>query len=105
MDHHSITSVMSRLEHVLEDVDAIPRHAHSVLRWKKMGEDGKLPPKPTRVTVGYLLDATETQILRVQVAKPNGRNVDWCAAIVPLEQREEEAVTWEDVTGQGRLTA
>ncbi len=97
---------------------------HTVIRWKKMDENGRsrnyptkqakafdrmdelpgLPPKPTRVTVGYLLDATQTQIKRVQVSRPNGRNVDWCAAIVPMEDRVAGEAIWQDVTQQSRLT-
>lgn len=96
---------------------------HTVIRWKKMDEDGRsrnyptkqakafdhndelpgLPPMPTRVTVGYLLDATGTGIRRVQLAKPNGKFVEWCAAIVPTEARVPGASIWEDVTQQGRL--
>ena len=96
---------------------------HTVIRWKKMDEDGRsrnyptqqakafdhndelpnLPPSPTRITVGYLLDATGTGIRRVQVAKPNGRYVEWCAAIVPVEARAAGASIWEEVTQQPRL--
>lgn len=93
---------------------------HTVIRFKKMDEDGKsrnyptkqsraydqgvnLPgiPRPAeRLTVGYLPDATGTSIERVQIAKPNGRRIDWCAAIVPLEDRASGAVIWVDVTKQ-----
>lgn len=96
---------------------------HTVIRWKKMDEDGKsrnyptkqaksfdfqqelagLPPKPVRVTVGYLLDVTGTKIDRVQVARPNALQVDWCAAIIPSEHRADESVKWVDVTKQSRL--
>jgi hypothetical protein len=96
---------------------------HTVVRWKKMDEDGKsrnyptkqakdfdygrqlegLPPKPTRVSVGYFLDATQTQVARVQVARPNGKYVDWCAAIVPYENRAAGARKWEAVTKQTRF--
>jgi hypothetical protein len=49
-----------------------------------------------RVTVGYLLDPTETGILRVQVARPMGKGVLWCAAIVPAGGGKR----WRDVTRQ-----
>jgi|CXWL01.1.fsa_nt_gi hypothetical protein len=96
---------------------------HTAIRWKKMDEDGKtrnyptkqarffdrnlpllgLPPEPTRITVGYFLNPTATDVGRIQIARPNGRLVDWCAAIVPKEAREQqEGRKWEDVTRQGR---
>ncbi len=94
-----------------------------VFRVKKMDEDGKsrnyptkqamdfdqmqpidgVPDAPVRVNIGYLLDDTETQIRRVQVARPNGPNVDWCAAILPEETRREGESLWEDVTKQIRM--
>lgn len=94
-----------------------------VFRIKKMDEDGKsrnyptkqakafdrmrtidgVPDAPVRVNVGYLLDATATQIRRVQVARPNGPNVDWCAAILPEEARREGEQHWEEVTKQIRM--
>ena len=96
---------------------------HTVVRFKKMDEDGVtrnyptlqarafdlnreldgVPPKPIRVTVGYLLDPTGTSIKRVQVARPNGRSVDWCAAIVPTEARRAGGKAWEEVTKQARF--
>jgi hypothetical protein len=96
---------------------------HTVIRWKKMDDSGRsrsyptkqakafdfmddlpgLPPQPTRVTIGYVLDASNTQIKRVQIARPNGRSVDWCAAIVPMEERVAGAMIWQDVTQQSRL--
>ena len=96
---------------------------HTVARFKKMDEDGKsrnypttqakafdlmqeldgVPPKPTRVTVGYLLDPTGTAIQRVQVARPNGRSIDWCAAIVPAVERIAGGRIWEEVTKQMRF--
>jgi hypothetical protein len=98
---------------------------HTVMRFKKMDEDGTtrnyptkqakafdymqelpgIPRLPTRITVGYVLDATETQILRVQLARPNGRRVDWCAAIIPQEARDERGLIWEDMTRQQRNVA
>jgi hypothetical protein len=98
------------------------RH-HTVLRWKKMDEDGRsrnyptkqaqdfdrqqqlpgLPALPVRIAVGYLLDPSGTSVRRVQVARPNGMRVDWCAAIVPVEQRGAEGKKWADVTQQSRF--
>ena len=95
---------------------------HTVIRWKKMDEDGRsrnyptkqaktfdqqlplkgLPPAPTRITVGYWPDAAGVSILRTQVARPNGRFVDWCAGIVPLAERVDGAEKWVDVTMQSR---
>jgi hypothetical protein len=92
---------------------------HAVLRVKKTDEDGKsrnyptrqdkdydrgvpllgLPEPATRVTVGYLLDPTQTQIVRVQVSRPLGKVVMWCAAIVP----PVEGKRWKDVTRQSGL--
>ena len=191
MHHDSIETVMQRLEPLLDDFDAIPRHAmsfyrsytrasngdqvndvlvehssrtaanciydhmvaecerrfdgrddirllelrglklwligagspHTVIRWKKMDEDGRsrnyptkqakdfdaqlelegLPPEPTRVTVGYWPDAAGVSVVRAQVARPNGRLVDWCAAIVPPTERPAADKKWEDVTMQGRF--
>ena len=62
-----------------------------------------LPPAPTRITVGYLPDAAGVSVVRAQVARPNGKFVDWCAAIVPASERAEGAKKWEDVTQQGRF--
>lgn len=96
---------------------------HTVARFKKMDEDGRtrnyptqqtkdfdlnrelagVPPKPTRITVGYVLDPTGTLIQRVQVARPNGKFVDWCAAIVPTSERAVGSKLWEDVTKQTKF--
>jgi len=87
----------------------------AVLRWKKMDEDGRsrnyptkqaqdfdrghtlpgLPPKAARVSAGYLLDPTQTEFVRAQVARPRGKTVDWCVAIVPAS---ESTKRWVDVT-------
>ena len=97
----------------------------AVIRFKRMDEDGRsrnyptkqakdfdkgmslpgLPPPATRLTVGYLADPTGTVVRRVQVAKPHGREIDWCAAIVPASERAEGAQRWIDVTRQGRFAA
>lgn len=102
----------------------IGKNQHTVIRWKKMDEDGRsrnyqtkqaedfdrmeqlpgLPAVPSRVTVGYLLDPAGTSVQRVQVARPNGRRVDWCAAIIPKEARKPGGQMWEEVTQQSRLT-
>ncbi|MBN8942833.1 MAG: hypothetical protein J0H01_25245 [Rhizobiales bacterium] len=94
---------------------------HSVVRLKKMDEDGVsrnyptkqakdfdageelpgLPLAPTRLSVGYLLDPTGTQFVRSQIARPHGRKALWCAAIIPTEQREAGKRAWRDVTRQG----
>lgn len=97
---------------------------HTVIRFKKMDEDGTtsnyptrqardfdcnlelegVPPKPIRVSVGYLLDPTATAIERVQVARPNGRKrVDWCAAIVPTAERQDAGTPWIEITRQARF--
>ncbi len=97
---------------------------HTAVRFKKMDEDGKsrnyptkqakafdrmeqldgLPPVPTRVSVGYVLDPSGTQVQRVQIARPNGsKKVDWCAAIIPVDARQVGGNAWEDVTRQKRF--
>lgn len=94
----------------------------AVLRLKKMDEDGRsrnyptkqareydrgdplpgLPPPAVRLTAGYLLDDTETQFIRTQIAKPRGRRIEWCAAIVPpLDATGGKR--WTDVTRQKRF--
>lgn len=97
---------------------------HTVIRFKKMDEDGTtsnyptrqarnfdqnleldgVPPKPIRVAVGYLLSPAEDAIERVQIARPNGRKrVDWCAAIVPAVERKADAQAWIEITRQMRF--
>lgn len=95
----------------------------ATIRFKKMDEDGRsrnyptkqtrdydrqlqlpgLPHPPLNLVVGYLPDPTGTEVQRVQVARPSGRNIDWCAAIVPVEDRVVGEPRWIDVTRQGRL--
>lgn len=98
--------------------------ADVVVRFKKMDEDGLtrnyptkqakdfdrgydlpgLPMPPIRVTAGYLLDQTGTQIERTQLARPLGnKRTMWCVAIVPQEDRIVGEKNWKDVTRQGRL--
>jgi hypothetical protein len=91
----------------------------AVLRLKMMGEDGSsrnyptkqtrdfdrgiplpgLPDPAIRITAGYLLDATQSQFIRTQIAKPRGRGVEWCVAIVPADGTGGVA-SWVDVTRQ-----
>lgn len=97
--------------------------ASVVVRFKKMDEDGRsrnyptrqardfdrqlelpgLPPKPLRLTVGYLLDDTATEFVRCQIARPDGRRTLWCGAVIPQEERRPGARIWIDVTRQGHL--
>lgn len=94
--------------------------ADVVIRFKKMDEDGRtrnyptkqakafdrqmelpgLPAPPVRLTAGYLLDATGTELVRSQVAKPFGRETNWCVAVVPEEERVSGERIWVDVTRQ-----
>ena len=95
----------------------------TVIRFKKMDEDGRgrnyptkqakaydrgeelpgLPYPPIRLTVGYLLDRTGTQFVRSQVARPEGKSILWCAAIIPTEERSVGERAWKDVTRQFRM--
>jgi len=95
----------------------------ATIRFKKMDEDGRsrnyptkqtrdydrqmqlpgLPHPPLNLVVGYLPDPTGTEVVRVQVARPMGRNIDWCAAIVPVEDRVRGEPRWIDVTRQARM--
>lgn len=97
--------------------------ARAVVRLKKMDEDGRsrnyptkqakdfdagldlpgLPMPPVRLTAGYLLDRTASMVLRTQVARPIGRGIMWCGAIVPREERKAGERVWVDVTRQGRM--
>jgi len=96
--------------------------ANTVIRLKKMDEDGRsrnyptkqakafdaqkvlpgLPLPPVRLTAGYLLDPTGA-LVRTQIARPDGREPMWCGAIVPREDRKPGERIWTDVTRQGRL--
>ena len=96
--------------------------ANTVIRLKKMDEDGRsrnyptkqakafdaqrelpgLPLPPVRLTAGYLLDATGT-LVRTQIARPDGREPMWCGAIVQREDRKPGEPIWTDVTRQERL--
>lgn len=98
-------------------------NASVVVRFKKMDEDGRsrnyptkqakafdaqlelpgLPPKPLRLTVGYLLDATGIGFIRSQIARPDGRTALWCGAVIPTEDRQPGERIWIDVTHQRRF--
>jgi hypothetical protein len=75
----------------------------ALVRFKRMDEDGRsrnyptkqardydrqiplpgIPDLPVRLTVGYLLDATQTEYIRTQIAKPIGSMFpEFCVAIV-----------------------
>jgi hypothetical protein len=97
--------------------------ADALIRFKKHDEDGYsrnyptrqarqydrgetlpgLPPEAVRLSIGYLLDATATEFIRTQVARPLGRRIDWCAAIFPQEERRAGEAVWIDVTRQGKF--
>jgi hypothetical protein len=92
----------------------------AVFRFKKHDEDGRgrnyptkqaeaydkglslpgLPAPAVRLSVGYWLDPTGIEFHRTQVARPMGGLIDWCAAIVPVPERKEDAPRWVDVTRQ-----
>lgn len=93
---------------------------HAVMRLKRMDEDGRsrnyptkqakqydaqkafaqLPDAAERLTLGYLADPTQTAVERVQVARPIGRAVDFCAAIIPPAECVSGQRRWQDVTRQ-----
>jgi hypothetical protein len=95
----------------------------ALVRFKKQDEDGKsknyptkqakaydrglplpgLPAPAARLSIGYLLDSTGTEFIRTQVARPLLRTIDWCAAIVPVEERRHGEALWKDVTKQAKL--
>ncbi len=94
--------------------------ANAVIRFKKMDEDGVssnyptkqardfdegnellgVPVAPTRLTFGYLLDATGTGYMRSQVSLPTKKGALWCAAVIPIDVREENQTPWHEVTKQ-----
>lgn len=98
--------------------------ANCIIRFKKTDENGSssnyptpqavafdegetlpgLPVEPTRLTVGYLLDATGSQYVRSQVSLPL-KGVGWCAAIIPSSSRNEDEAAWYEVTKQTRFAA
>ena len=96
--------------------------ANCIIRFKKTDESGSssnyptsqavafdegeilpgLPVEPTRLTVGYLLDATGSQYVRSQVSLQL-KGVGWCAAIIPSTSRGEDEAAWYEVTKQSRF--
>lgn len=97
--------------------------AKAVIRFKKTDEDGvsanyptpqaqafdqgeELPglsPRPTRLTAGYLLDATGMGYMRSQISLPMNRGALWCAAIIPPSSHETAEAAWHEVTRQSRM--
>jgi hypothetical protein len=97
--------------------------ADALIRFKKHDEDGLsrnyptkqarqydrgavlpgLPPEAERLPVGYFLDATGTEFIRTQVARPVGRRINWCVAIVPQTERRAGENLWFEVTRQRKL--
>lgn len=95
----------------------------ATIRFKKMDEDGRwrnnptqqqrdfdrqlplpgIPYPPLNLVVGYWPNALGTDVERVQVARPCGKEIDWCAAIVPTSDRIEGQPRWIDVTCQARF--
>ena len=45
-------------------------------------------------------DGSTNEVIRVQVACPIGREIAWCAAIVPAEKAVAGEWRWIDVTRQ-----
>lgn len=112
---HMVADAEARLS---DRADVVPKNVRglkvwivgqvAVIRFKKMDEDGRsrnyptkqaraydkqaqlpgLPSPPLNLVVGYLPDPTETEVLRVQVARPLGKGIDWCTALVPATELE-----------------
>ena len=95
----------------------------TIIRFKKMNKDGYitgirtkqmedyddgnelpgLPPIPLRLSAGYWENETGTKINRTQIAKPSGKIVEWSAAILPSEKRQEGSKIWEAVVQQHKI--
>jgi hypothetical protein len=95
----------------------------ATVRFKKMNEDGRwknhtsgqqrefdrqlqlpgIPYPPLNLVAGYWPNALGTGVERVQVARPAGRAIDWCAAIVPGDERVAGQPRWVDVTRQAQF--
>ncbi len=95
----------------------------ATIRFKKMDEDGRtrnyptkqaadydrqlplprIPYPPLNLVVGYLPNSLGTDVERVQVARPMGKTIDWCAAIVPTDEQIVGQQRWVDVTRQARF--
>jgi len=85
-----------------------------VLRLKNVNENGKhtnypteqqidyddqmelegIPHKAIRLTAGYQLDSSGTELERIMIARPIGRSVFWTAQV----EIEEEIAQWIDIT-------
>lgn len=95
----------------------------ATIRFKKMGEDGRtrnyptkqardfdkqlslpgIPSPPLNLVVGYLPNPLGTDVERVQVARPSGKAINWCSAIIPVEEQAVGEPRWVDVTRQQRF--
>lgn len=95
----------------------------ATIRFKKMDEDGRtrnyptqqavafdkqlplrgIPLPPLNLVVGYWPNSLGTDVERVQVARPMGKMIDWCAAIIPTSDRIAGQPRWIDVTRQAQL--
>lgn len=95
----------------------------ATIRFKKMDEDGRtrnyptkqavdydkqlplpgIPYPPLNLVVGYVPNSLGTDVERVQVARPMGKAIDWCAAIVPTDDCIAGQPRWIDVTRQARF--
>lgn len=95
----------------------------ATVRFKKMDEDGRwrnnsthqqrefdrqlplpgIPFPPLNLVAGYWPNALGTGVERVQVARPAGKAIDWCAAIVPTSDRIVGQPRWIDVTRQAQF--
>ncbi len=92
----------------------------AVVRFKKMDEDGRsrnyptkqakeydkqqqlpgLPSPPLNLVAGYFPDPTGTEVVRVQVSRPLGKAIDWCAALVPAVERRVGEPRWTIVNAR-----
>lgn len=92
----------------------------ATIRFKKMDKEGRwsnattqqqrnfdrqlplpgIPYPPLNLVVGYVPDPLRTEVERVQVAKPRGKAIDWCAAIIPTSEHIAGQPRWVDITRQ-----
>lgn len=122
---HRVLGEMSGIEHLeIRGQNLwLFKEANVVCRFKKTDENGVsanyptsqakdfdagkelpgLPPAPTRLTVGYLLDPVGVGYSRSQISLPTKRGALWCAAIVPHSEREADEQAWVEVTRQGHF--
>lgn len=95
----------------------------ATIRFKKMDEDGRtknyptkqardfdkqlplpgIPYPPLNLVVGYWPNSLGTDVERVQVARPMGKSIDWCASIVPVDEWSIGQPRWIDVTREARF--